>query len=77
MSNLSYFLKLILWILIIGLIIYVIAKLFIFLLPIIIVLIVGYLIYKKVYNEKRTTTNKNRIKEKIIDAEIVSEKIDE
>jgi len=79
-NDVQYILKGLLNILIIGLIIFIVAKLFIFLMPVIIVLIVVYLIYR-IFNEiKRKTSStggkSKKIKNDIEEAEILNEKFD-
>ena len=75
--NIEYIVKIVLNVLIIGLIIYVVAKLFIFLLPIIIVLIILYYVYR-IYLETKNKFNsrKQDKKDNVIDAEIVNERFD-
>lgn len=77
MNTLEEIIKIIINVLIVGLIIYVVARLFIFLLPVIIVLIGCYYIYR-IYMETKNKMKKDKkeIKNKIVDAEIVSEKFD-
>lgn len=76
-SDISYILRIILNFLVVGIIIYIVARLFIFLLPIIIVLIIAYYIYR-IYLETKTKIkeNNNDKKDKVMDAEIISEKFD-
>lgn len=76
-SDISYILRVVLNFLVVGIIIYIVARLFIFLLPIIIVLIIAYYIYK-IYLETKTKIkeNNNDKKDKVMDAEIISEKFD-
>ncbi|MBQ8891273.1 MAG: hypothetical protein IJ068_00200 [Bacilli bacterium] len=75
--DIKYILRIILNVLIVSFIIYVVARLFIFLLPIIIVLIVLYYVYR-IYMETKNKVkdNKKGIKDKVIDAEIIDEKFD-
>ncbi len=76
-NNLEKAIRIILNILIVGLIVYVVARLFIFLLPIVIVLIVLYYLYK-IYVETKGKIAKNKFSDKkdnIVDAEIIDEKI--
>ena len=75
--NIEYIVKIILNVLIIGLIIYVFAKLFIFLLPVVIVLIILYYVYR-IYLETKSKikNNKEEKKDKVIDAEIINERFD-
>lgn len=80
-NNLEDILKLILTVLIVGTLIVLGTKLFIFLLPILIVALIGYYIYikflKKEFNKKNKTSEKKRtIKNKIEEAEIIEEKFD-
>lgn len=79
-NDVQYILKILLNILIIGIIVFLVAKLFIFLLPVIIVLIIAYYIYR-IFNEAKGKVNKTsnktkKIKNEIEDAEIVEEKFD-
>ena len=80
-NNLEDILKLILTVLIVGTLIVLGTKLYIFLLPILIVVLIGYYIYikflKKKFNKKNKTSEKKRtIKNKIEEAEIIEEKFD-
>ena len=79
-NDIQHILKGLLSILIIGLIIFMVAKLFIFLLPVILVVIGIYLVYR-IYNEVRRKTNSTRtsskkVKNEIEEAEILNEKFD-
>jgi len=75
--NIEYIVKLILNLLIVGVIIYVVAKLFIFLLPVIIVLIIAYYVYRIYMETKNKVVNKKKDKNNnIIDAEIINERFD-
>ena len=75
--NIEYIVKIVLNVLIIGLIIYVVARLFIFLLPVIIVLIILYYVYR-IYIETKSKYNsrKKDKKDNIIDAEVINERFD-
>ena len=75
--EIKYILRIILNVLIVSFIIYLVARLFIFLLPIIIVLIILYYIYR-IYMETKNKVQENKIskKDKIMDAEIIDEKFD-
>ena len=76
MNNIEEIVKIVINVLIVGVIIYVVARLFIFLLPVIIILIVGYYLYR-IYMETKNKVKKDKDdKNKIVDAEIVSEKFD-
>lgn len=75
--NVEYIVKLVLNLLIVGIIIYVVARLFIFLLPIIIVLIILYYAYRIYIETKNKVKDKQEIKKKkIVDAEIINERFD-
>ena len=75
--DIKYIIKIVLNVLIIGFIIYLVANLFIFLLPIIIVLIIAYYIYRIYLETKNKIKNsKTKKNEKVIDAEIINEKFD-
>ena len=78
-NDIKYIVKIIINVLIVSFIIYIVARLFIFLLPIIIVLIIAYYVYR-IYMEtkNRMQVNKSNRKKKneIIDAEIIDEKFD-
>ena len=76
-NNVTYILKIFINLLIIGLIVYVVARLFIFLLPVIIVLIILYYVYRIYLETKSKVNNKKEDKKnKIIDAEIINERFD-
>lgn len=80
-NNLEDILKLILTVLIVGTLIVLGTKLFIFLLPIIIVVLIGYYIYikflkKEINKNNKTSKKKKTIKNKIEEAEIIEEKFD-
>ncbi|MBR3660575.1 MAG: hypothetical protein IKN63_01560 [Bacilli bacterium] len=75
MNNINDIVKIILNLLIVGIIIYIVARLFIFLLPIIIFLIIAYYIYR-IYMETKNKVEKEKSNKKIIDAIIIEEKID-
>ena len=80
-NNLEDILKLILTVLIVGTLIVLGTKLYIFLLPILIVVLIGYYIYikflKKKFNKNNKTSKKKKtIKNKIEEAEIIEEKFD-
>lgn len=83
-NNVEYILKIILNIIVIGLIIFIFAKLFIFLLPIILILIGLYYIYKiflekvikKRKNNFKFNKNNRNLKDNIEEAEIIKEKFD-
>lgn len=80
-NNLEDILKLILTVLIVGTLIVLGTKLFIFLLPIIIVVLIGYYIYikflkKEINKNNKTSKKKKKIKNKIEEAEIIEEKFD-
>ena len=75
--NIEYILKLIIGFIITGLLLYLTIKVFIFLLPVIIILVVIYYAYKFIKESKSKTKKNNKsIKEKIQDAEIISERFD-
>jgi len=78
-SDIKSILTILLNIFIIGLIIFIVGKLFIFLLPIIIVLIIIYYIYR-IYCETKIKVNANKkdknVKNKIDEAEVINEKFD-
>ena len=78
-NDIKYIVKIIINVLIVSFIIYIVARLFIFLLPIIIVLIIAYYVYR-IYMETKNKmqVNKSNRKKKpdIIDAEIIDEKFD-
>lgn len=76
MNNVNDILKIVLNFLIIGVIIYVVARLFIFLLPVIIVLIILYYVYRIYRESKNKMVTKEDKNNKIIDAEIIDEKFD-
>jgi len=75
MNNINDVIKLVLNFLVIGIIIYIVARLFIFLLPVILVLIVIYYVYR-IYRETRNKVKNTNNNPKIVDAEIISEKFD-
>ena len=65
MNNINDVIKLVLNFLVIGIIIYIVARLFIFLLPVILVLIVIYYVYR-IYRETR-----NKVKNTIYNVDIM------
>ncbi len=76
--NIEYIVKIVLNILIVGLVIYAVARLFIFLLPVIVVFIIIYYahkIYIETKNKMKENTKKSK-NDKIIDAEIINERFD-
>ena len=88
-NNIEYILKIILNVLVMGVIIFVVGKLFIFLLPVILVLILLYYLYQIFFetkfkvnrNKNKNTTSNTKTKTKKIqndtlDAEIIEEKFD-
>ena len=76
-NDVKYMIRIILNFLIIGLIIFLVIKLFAFLLPIILVLVAIYIIYLFILKSKNNTVKKQKeIKNKIPEAEIVKEKFD-
>ena len=76
MDNMSI-LKMILNIIIIGFIIYIVANLFIALLPIVLILIGIYYVYKVFIDANRKKERKSNKKDDIVvDAEIIEEKFD-
>ena len=75
--NIEYIVKIVLNVLIIGIILYVVLRLFIFLLPVIIVLIILYYVYRIYLETKNKVNNKKQDKKNnIIEAEIVNERFD-
>ncbi|MBQ8472786.1 MAG: hypothetical protein IJ501_04720 [Bacilli bacterium] len=88
-NNIEYILKIILSVFVMGVIIFVVGKLFIFLLPVILVLILLYYLYRIFFetkfkvnrNKNKNTTSNTKTKTKKIqndtlDAEIIEEKFD-
>ena len=89
-NNIEYILKIILNFLVIGIIIVLVGKLFVFLLPVILVLVLLYYLYRIFFeakikikrNDNNRTTNSNtksktkKIQNDTIDAEIIEEKFD-
>lgn len=86
-NNIEYILKIILNVFVMGVIIFVVGKLFIFLLPVILILILIYYLYRiffetkfKVNRNKNTTsstkTKTKKIQNDTLDAEIIEEKFD-
>ena len=76
MNNTNEIIKIILNFLIVGIIIYVVARLFIFLLPVIIVLIILYYVYRIYLETKSKVGEQQSSDKKIVDAEIIDEKFD-
>ena len=79
--EIKYILRTILNVLIMCTVIYIVARLFIFLLPVIIVLIVLYYIYK-IYVQTKNKVNNQKTKTKskkidVADAEIINERFDD
>lgn len=86
-NNIERILKIIIYIIIMGLVIYLGIKVFIFLLPFLLIAGIGYYLYVNFFKGKfkpKTTKNKNNnstkktksIKNSIEDAEIIEEKFD-
>ena len=76
-NDLNNIIRIVLNLIIVSLIIYVVAKLFIFLLPVIIVLIIIYYLYRifEATKNKVKINNKTK-KDNIQDAEVINEKFD-
>ena len=78
-NDIKYIVKIIINVLIVSFIIYIVARLFIFLLPIIIVLIIAYYVYRiymETKNKMQVNKSNRKKKNEIIDAEIIDEKFD-
>lgn len=77
MKNLNIYIRFFLNILFVSIIIYLVVKLFIFLLPVILILIGAYYVYR-IYKEvnNKSKDNKSTKEKGIIDAEIINEKFD-
>ena len=76
MNDISYLIKTIINVIIILFLLYIVGRLFLFLLPVILVIIVLVYIYK-IYNKTKSNIEKEeKSSDKIMDAEVINEKFD-